>query len=62
MEISVGKPNHNPATMMEVAELRYIYTEMQKELEFVRERMALYTNRKRLKGPIFKKGDKVYLS
>ncbi len=24
--------------------------------------MASYTNRKRLKGPIFKKGDKVYLS
>ncbi len=28
MEISIGKPNHNPTTMMKVTELRYIYTEM----------------------------------
>ncbi len=62
MERFAGKPSHNLATMMEVADFRHIYTEMQKELEFVRERMTLYTNKKRLKGPIFKKGDKVYLS
>ncbi len=35
IEISVGKPNHNPTTMMEVIELRHIYTKIQKELEFV---------------------------
>ncbi len=35
METSIVKPNHNLATMMEVAKFRYIYTEMQKELEFV---------------------------
>ncbi len=48
--------------MIEAVEFRYIYIEMQKELEFMQKRMTLYTNKKRLKGPIFKKGDKIYLS
>ncbi len=62
METSIRKPNYNLAAMMEVVEFRYIYTEIQKELEFVQKRMTSYTNKKRLKGSIFKKGDKVYLS
>ncbi len=62
METSVRKPSYNPIVIMEVAEFRYVYMEMQKELEFIRERMISYTNKKRLKGSIFKKGDKVYLS
>ncbi len=40
MEISVGKSSHNLAIMMEVVELRYVYIEMEKELEFLPERIA----------------------
>ncbi len=61
MEISVKKPSHNLAVMVKAAELRHIYMEMQKELEFMWKRMILYTNKKRLKGSIFKKGNKIYL-
>lgn len=28
MEISIGKPSHNPTAIMEVVELRYIYIEI----------------------------------
>ncbi len=35
MEISTGKPNYNLAIMIEATKLRYIYAEIQKELEFV---------------------------
>ncbi|EXV01030.1 reverse transcriptase domain protein [Metarhizium robertsii] len=47
--------------MLQADELKKLHEEMRRELEFVRNRMAQYHNRKRLKGPIFGEGDMVYL-
>jgi reverse transcriptase-like protein/integrase-like protein/chromodomain-containing protein/aspartyl protease len=41
--------------------LKELHEEMRKELEYVRQRMSTYANKKRLKGPIFREGDMVYL-
>jgi transposase InsO family protein len=47
--------------ILSAEQLRSLHQEMQKELQFVAHRMATYANKKRLKGPIFKTGDTVYL-
>ncbi|QLI66325.1 Transposon Tf2-12 polyprotein [Metarhizium brunneum] len=47
--------------MLQADELKRLHEEMRHELEFVRNRMAQYHNRKRSKGPIFGEGDMVYL-
>ena len=39
-----------------------LYKILQKELEFVAERIKEYYNKYRLEGPYLKRGDKVYLS
>jgi hypothetical protein len=47
--------------ILSAEQLRSLHAQMRNELEFVQQRMAKYYNKKRLKGPIFKKEDKVYL-
>ena len=47
--------------MLTADQLRSLHANMNKELEYVRQRMATYYNKKRLKGPIFKRGEMVYL-
>jgi hypothetical protein len=47
--------------MLTADQLKSLHTAMGKELEYVRQRMATYYNQKRLKGPIFKRGEMVYL-
>jgi transposase InsO family protein len=42
-------------------QIRSLHSQMRKELEYVRQRMAHYHNKKRSKGPIFERGDMVYL-
>jgi hypothetical protein len=47
--------------MLEADQLRSLHEHMRKQLEFVRTRMSRYYNLKRSKGPIFRKGEMVYL-
>ena len=58
-EVKTG-PLNNKA-MLEREKMQSLHQAMKKELQFVNERMSKYYNRKRLKGPIFKRGDMVYL-
>ena len=51
-----------PHTAVKANQIHTLYEILQKELEFVTERMKEYYNRHRLEGPRLKKGDKVYLS
>jgi transposase InsO family protein/murein DD-endopeptidase MepM/ murein hydrolase activator NlpD len=41
--------------------IRKLHKELRQELLFVQERMTIYANKKRLKGPTLEEGDKVYL-
>ncbi len=55
------RATNNPAALIKADEMRQIHEQLSHELEFVRTRMAHYANKKRLKGPIFTEGEKVYL-
>jgi len=46
---------------VKVQDLKKLHQHLQQELSFVQARMQHYANRKRMKGPSFKEGDKVYL-
>jgi transposase InsO family protein len=50
-----------PAAILTKETLHSLHAEMKTELEFIQERMKKYYDKTRLKGPILKEGDKVYL-
>jgi hypothetical protein len=50
-----------PRAEVVATEIRTIQARLQTELQFVQERMTRYYNKKRIEGPTFHKGDKVYL-
>ncbi|KAJ3546359.1 hypothetical protein NM208_g2046 [Fusarium decemcellulare] len=52
----------NPKAILKSDDLRNLHEEMKTELEFVRNRMTNYYDKKRLKGPTFSEGDMVYLA
>ena len=54
------EPQAQKATIM-TQELSRIHQELQKDLQFLSSRSAIYYNRKRLGGPIISEGDRVYL-
>ena len=41
--------------------LRELHSELQLDIQWIRNRMKLFTDRKRIEGPILKEGDKAYL-
>jgi hypothetical protein len=50
-----------PKAHRRVDELKTLHSELRQELAFTQQRVAQYYNHKRLKGPTFERGDKVYL-
>ena len=46
---------------VKVKDLKKLHQYLQQDLSFVQARMQYYANRKRIKGPSFKEGDKAYL-
>jgi hypothetical protein len=50
-----------PAAILTKETLHSLHAEMKTELEFIQQRMKKYYDKTRLKGPILKEGDKVYL-
>jgi hypothetical protein len=50
-----------PKAYKQAKELKALHQELRQELAFTQGRMAQYYNQKRLKGPTFERGDKVYL-
>jgi hypothetical protein len=51
----------NPAIAVTAFDLQQIHKDLRLELMFCRQQMTKYANRKRIKGPTLKGGDKVYL-
>jgi len=51
----------NPAAVSRIKELQNLHQGLRMDLMFYRFNMARYANKKRIEGPILKKGDKVYL-
>ena len=51
-----------PRTTIKADQIHALYEILQKELEFVAERIKEYYNRHQLEGPRLERGDKVYLS
>jgi hypothetical protein len=51
----------NPVAALTATEIREMHTSLRLDLMFCRQQMTKYANRKRLKGPTLKGGDKVYL-
>ncbi len=54
------KPN-NLYTVIKMEHLKFLYDRFKNEFSFIRSRIAKYYNIKRMKGPSFEKGNKVYL-
>lgn len=50
-----------PRAAVKAGKLHILYTKLNIELEFVRERIRKYYNNKRLEGPSLGEGDKVFL-
>jgi hypothetical protein len=50
-----------PKAYRQARELKALHAELRQELTFTQRRMAQYYNQKRLKGPTFERGNKVYL-
>ncbi len=46
---------------LQVGQLQLLQKELQKDIQFLSKRMALYANKKRVRGPTLKEGDKAYL-
>ena len=44
-----------------VNELKELHSELQLDMQWIRNRMKLFADRKRIEGPILKEGDKTYL-
>jgi hypothetical protein len=42
-------------------ELQSLHQQLRSDIKFLNKRMAIQANKKRIKGPILKEGDKVYL-
>ncbi len=51
----------NPYIIIKVEHLKFLYNRLRNELSFIRNRISKYYNNKRMKGPSFKNGGKVYL-
>jgi hypothetical protein len=51
----------NPATEVTAFDLQQIHKDLRLELMFCRQQITKYANRKRIEGPTFKGGDRVYL-
>ncbi|KAF4476546.1 Transposon Tf2-9 polyprotein [Colletotrichum fructicola Nara gc5] len=59
-----GEPRAGPAAVKAVASVRQIKDTQEnarKELEFVRQRMTKFSNKRRIEGPTLKEGDSAYL-
>ncbi|KAM5353667.1 hypothetical protein ACJ41O_000317 [Fusarium nematophilum] len=52
----------NPKAILTSDQLKNLHEEMKTELEFVRNRMTTYANKKRIEGPTFSEGDMVYFA
>jgi hypothetical protein len=48
-------------TIVYIDKLKNLYTQLELDLQFCRQRTAEYTNKKRSQEPLLEKGDKVYL-
>ena len=51
----------NPAAALKATEMQEMHANLRLDLTFCRQQMTKYANRKRIKGPNLKEGDKVYL-
>ena len=47
---------------LQAEKMRELHEELANQLQFVRERMARYANNRRIEGPTFRRGEKVYLA
>jgi hypothetical protein len=47
--------------MVKVEELKTLYRELSRDIEWINQRMTLYANKFRLGGPRFREGNLVYL-
>ena len=45
----------------DASEMARLYEQLQQDITFLNLKMAVHANVKRIAGPIYKKGDKVYL-
>jgi hypothetical protein len=50
-----------PKAVRQTEELKALHEQLRKELHFTQERMSKYANQKRLKGPTFREGSRVFL-
>lgn len=57
-----NKKTKTETAILQAERLRQLHKQLSTELEFVRERMNKYANKKRVEGPTFRGGDKVYLA
>jgi hypothetical protein len=57
----MGETSENPAATWRAKEMQELHENLRLDLTFRRQQMVKHANRKRLGGPTFKGGDKVYL-
>ena len=57
----VGTKTQAEQAIIQSDKMKELHKQLTEELEFVKQRMKHYTDRKRIKGPTFKEGSKVYL-
>jgi hypothetical protein len=58
---AMGETSENPAATWRAKEMQELHENLRLDLTFRRQQMVKHANRKRLGGPTFKGGDKVYL-
>jgi hypothetical protein len=58
---AIGETSENPAATWRAKEMQDLHENLRLDLTFRRQQMIKHANRKRLGGPTFKEGDKVYL-
>jgi hypothetical protein len=51
-----------PAATKAAEQLKQLHEELKTDLQFIQRRIIRYADKRRMKGPSFKKGDKVYLA
>ncbi len=51
-----------PAATKATEQLKQLYEELNTDLQVIQRRMTRYADKRRMKGPSFKEGDKVYLA
>ena len=57
-----GKQPVAQKAMLQADRLRELHERLVAQLQFIRQRMARYANRKRIEGPTFRRGEAVYLA